>query len=153
MARARGDKRRVISSEIEIDAPKDLVWAILRDFDSYPEWNPFTVEVSTTLELGSPVDMRVKLRPPNVMSQLEYVTAVVEGERVCWGGNVGPRWFINADRCQVVTDLGDGRTRYSTTDAFRGAGVGLMFLVVGRHVQRGFDDVARALKARAEASA
>jgi hypothetical protein len=144
---------RAISSEIEIDAPSELVWSILRDFDSYPAWNPFTVSVKTTLELGSTVDMQVKLRPPKTMHQVEFVSALVDGERVCWGGHVGPRWFISADRCQVLTDLGAGRTRYSTTDAFRGVGVGLMFLIVGRHVQRGFDDVARALKARAEALA
>jgi hypothetical protein len=75
---------------------------------------------------------------------------VVDGERMCWGGNVGPRWFITADRCQVLTDLGADRTRYFTTDVFHGIGVGLMFVVVGRYVQRGFDDVASALKARAE---
>jgi hypothetical protein len=109
--------------------------------------------VKTTLEEGSPVDMQVRLRPPKAMRQVEYVSGVVEGERMCWGGNVGPHWFINADRCQVLTDLGPGRTRYSTTDVFHGIAVGLMFLVVGRHVQRGFDDVARALKARAEMSA
>jgi hypothetical protein len=142
---------RAIRSEIEIDAPIERVWSILRDFDSYPEWNPFTVSVLTTLELGSAVDMQVQLRPPKTMHQIEYVSAVVEGERLCWGGHVGPRWFIDADRCQVLTDLGDGRTRYVTTDVFRGVGVGLMFVVVGRYVQRGFDDVARALKARAEA--
>jgi hypothetical protein len=141
---------RAISSEIDIDAPRDLVWSILRDFDAYPEWNPFTVSVRTTLALGSPVDMQVRLRPPKAMHQVEYVSEVVEGERVCWGGNVGPRWLITADRCQVLTDLGGGRTRYFTTDVFRGIGVGLMFLVVGRHVQRGFDEVGRALKARAE---
>ena len=36
---------RAISSDIDIDAPIALVWSILRDFDSYPEWNPFTVSV------------------------------------------------------------------------------------------------------------
>lgn len=142
---------RAIGSEIEIDAPVALVWSILRDVESYPEWNPFTVEVSTSFAIASPVDMQVKLRPPKVMHQLEYVSAFVEGERMCWGGNVGPRWFIRADRCQVLTDLGRGRTRYFTTDVFHGIGVGLMFAVVGAHVQRGFDDVARALKTRAEA--
>ena len=38
---------------------------------------------------------------------------------------LGPRWFISADRCQVLTDLGGGRTRYFTTDVFTGIGVGL----------------------------
>src|SRR4051794_29126949 len=109
---------RAISSAIEIDAPVALVWSVLRDFDSYAEWNPFTVSVKTTLELGSPVDMEVRLRPPRAMHQVEYVSAFVEGERMCWGGHVGPRWFITADRCQVLTDLGDGRTRYMTTDVF-----------------------------------
>lgn len=141
---------RAISSEIEIDAPIALVWSILHDLESYPEWNPFTIEVKSTLALDSPVEMQVKLRPPKVMRQVEYVSAYVDGERVCWGANVGPRWFIRADRCQVLTDLGDDRTRYFTTDVFHGLGVSLMFAVVGRHVQRGFDDVARALKARAE---
>lgn len=146
-------KPRAISSKIEIDAPIDVVWSILCDLDSYPEWNPFTVSVKSTLELGSPVDMQVKLRPPKLMQQVEYVSGYVEGERVCWGADVGPHWFVNADRCQVLTDLGGGRTRYVTTDVFHGIGVGLMFVVVGRHVQRGFDDVARALKARAEGRA
>ncbi len=98
------------------------MWSVLRDVESYPEWNPFTIEVRTSLELGSTVDMQVKLRPPKVMHQVEYVSAYVEGERVCWGGNVGPSWFIRADRCQALTDLGGDRTRYFTTDVFHGAG-------------------------------
>ena len=141
---------RAISSSIEIDAPRDVVWRVLRDFGSYPEWNPFTVSVVTMLEVGSAVDMQVRLRPPRTMRQVEYVSKVVEGERMCWGANVGPSWFIRANRCQWLEDLGDGRTRYSTSDEFEGVGVGLMLRTVGPSVQRGFDDVARALKERAE---
>ena len=28
-------------TEIQIDASADQVWAILSDFASYPQWNPF----------------------------------------------------------------------------------------------------------------
>lgn len=139
-----------ISSTVEIDAPIAEVWAVLRDVDSYGAWNPFTVSVTTDFTLGSPVDMQVALRGKKTMNQVEYVTSYVEGTRVSWGVAVGPKWFIDADRVQELTDLGDGRTRYFTEDTFTGVGVQLMRLLVGRNVQRGFDAVAQGLKARCE---
>ncbi|MCU1593873.1 MAG: hypothetical protein JWO12_1265 [Frankiales bacterium] len=142
-----------ISSTIDIDAPIEQVWATLTDVERYPEWNPFTVVVKTTLELGSPVDMMVALRPPKQRHQVEYVTSYVEGTRVSWGVAVGPRWFIDANRVQELTDLGEGRTRYFTEDTFTGIGVGLMRLLLGAAIQRGFDGVAQGLKQRCEVSA
>jgi len=143
---------RSVGAVTEIDAPLERVWAVLTDVARYPEWNPFTVSVQTDFELGSPVDMRVNLLGRGrTIHQVEYVTSYVEGRRVSWGVNVGPGWFITADRWQELTDLGDGRTRYETVDEFTGVGVGFMLLLMRRHMARGFADVARALKARCEA--
>jgi hypothetical protein len=141
---------RAISSTIEIDAPRDRVWAVLRDVSRYPEWNPFTTSVDTTFEPGARVSMRVALRPPLVIPQTEWITSYVEGDCFSWGTTMLAPWFLTADRVQVLEDLPGGGTRYSTTDTFTGRGVGLVVLVTGRWVQRGFDDVARALKARCE---
>src|SRR3972149_2322813 len=33
--------RRVIHTEIQINAAPESVWAVLIDFPSYPQWNPF----------------------------------------------------------------------------------------------------------------
>ena len=52
---------KIIKAEIEIDAPPDDVFDILTDLDRYAEWNPFTPRIDSTLELGAPVDMRVRL--------------------------------------------------------------------------------------------
>jgi hypothetical protein len=148
---------RAVGASSEIDAPLDQGWAVLTDVDSYPSWNPFTVSVRTDFELGNPVDMRVCLfgkhrrdGSPKTIHQVEYITSYIEGSRLSWGVNVGPSWFITADRWQQLTDLGGGRTRYETVDEFTGIGVGFMMLLMRRHMARGFGDVARALKARCE---
>ena len=148
---------RAVGASIEIDAPIERVWQVLTDVAAYPSWNPFTVSVDTTFELGTPVDMRVCLRgrtakdgTRKTMHQVEYVTSYIEGRRVSWGVNVGPGWFITADRYQELTDLDDGRTRYETVDEFTGVGVGFMMLLMERHMARGFAEVAHALKERCE---
>ena len=144
---------RSVGASAVIEAPVERVWAVLVDVERYPEWNPFTVSVQTDFALGSPVDMRVDLfGRGRTLHQVEYVTSYVEGRRVSWGVNVGPGWFITADRWQELTDLGDGRTRYETVDEFTGVGVGFMLLLMRRHMARGFQDVALALKARCEGS-
>ena len=132
-----------------------MVWAILMDVDRYPEWNPFTVSVKTTFALGDPVDMQVALNPSSgrTRHQVEYITGFwPERHRFSWGTHVGPGWFITADRWQQLTEVG-GKVRYETSDEFTGAGVPLMLAIMESKVSRGFNDVAKALKARAESAA
>src|SRR5687768_9048252 len=110
---------RAVSASTEgfgdIDAGIDQVWSVLLDVGRYPEWNPFTVSVQTDFEMGSPVDMQVALNPSSgrTRHQVEFITSFEpERYRLSWGVDVGPGWFIKADRWQQLTALPNGRTRY-----------------------------------------
>ena len=35
------------TAEIVIDAPRELVWEQVTNFDAYSEWNPFVLEAHT----------------------------------------------------------------------------------------------------------
>ena len=142
---------RSISAEIDIDAPVDRVWDILVDLASYPAWNPFTTHVESTLRVGDPARLTVQMRPDKEIVQVETVSAFEPGHKLCWGMKLLGRRILAANRCQVVTALDRGRTRYYTEDAFRGALVPLVHRLYGADIQRGFTGIARALKARAEA--
>ena len=143
-----------ISAGIDIDAPAALVWQILMDFDQYSQWNAFCPRVATDFQLGSPVDMQVRLVPgKKPMRQVEYLNMVEPGHRFAWGYAMGGPLILQANRYQTVTDIGDGRSRYDTTDKFCGLLVPLMNLLYARHIQQGFEDTARGLKARAESLA
>jgi hypothetical protein len=141
----------IVRSVIEIDAPAEKIFDILVDLDAYADWNPFTPRVESTLAIGDPIHLQARLgKGDRLTRQVEYVTANERPHKLCWGADIGARFLIRADRCQMLTSLGEGRTRYECTDDIRGLLAGLVMVVYRGGMQRGFDACARALKARAE---
>ena len=51
----------VTSITVEIEAPASVVWKVLTDLDRYSEWNTFCPGIKSTLKLGDPVTMTVKI--------------------------------------------------------------------------------------------
>jgi hypothetical protein len=143
-----------IASEIVIEAPRAHVWKILRDVDRYPEWNPFTPRIESDLTIGSAVILHVAMEPGKpLLRQPEVMSSYVEGEELGWGTTLGLPLFLKANRTQRLIELGPSRCRYQTWDTFSGLLVPVVMGLYRKHVQRGFDETARALKERAEKTA
>ncbi len=51
-----------LSTEVLIDAPAERVWAVLSDLASFRSWNPFIVDASGELAVGSRLQLR--MQPP-----------------------------------------------------------------------------------------
>jgi len=47
------------SASTNIDAPIDVVWAVMLDIASYGEWNPFVVRTGVEHHRPHPLDRRV----------------------------------------------------------------------------------------------
>jgi uncharacterized protein YndB with AHSA1/START domain len=140
--------RRVYVAEVEIDAPPDAVWRVLVDFDAYPRWNPFTIEAKTTLEVGTAIDMRVKMSELGItVSQRETIREVDAPRRLVWGMRM-LGGAVRAERVQTLT--GGERTRYRSEDTIEGSLGALVFALFGRSVERGFTEMAAALRAEVE---
>ena len=139
----------VISSTAEIDAPADELWRILVDLERYPEWNPFTPGVVSTLRPGDPIRMDVQMGGKRRV-QTETVSVHEPGRRLCWDVTMGWRGLLNTRRCQTLEPLFTGGTRYQTRLEMHGLLAGLVNRLYGQHIQKGFDDLAAALRTRGE---
>ena len=141
--------RRVFRAECVIDASAQTVWTALTDFDRYPEWNPFTVEVRTPLEVGAPVDMRVHMSGWKMtLSQRETIRELRAPERLVWGMQM-LGGLVRAERVQTIETLNHDppRCRYVTEDTIEGPLGALVFGLFGGSLERGFRDVAEGLRA------
>ncbi len=139
-------------SQSDIDAPASLIWDVLMDLESYPLWNPYTIAMKSTLQVGDPMEMTVKMNDLiTVDPQIEYIRVLDhERHKACWGIDTDTPELNSGERCQWLEPLPNGGTRYITEDLIEGTLNPLVLLIFGDDVQVGFDGVAAALKVRAE---
>jgi hypothetical protein len=128
-----------------------VVWAILTDFASYPSWNPFVIEASGDLSIGS--QLRVRLRPPGrrAFTFRPTVTAFEPGRRLVWLGRTVLPGIFDGEHIHGVDDRGGGRSRYHQIERFRGALTPFLGALL-KDTERGFRAMNTALKQRAEGS-
>lgn len=144
----------VTSVTVEIAAPAAFVWDVLVDYAKYPEWNPYTVAVSTTLEIGTAIDLTLPARDGSDTTFLnrEYIRVVDPPHHLRYDtADEIPGVFGVRD--QWITALGPDRCTYHTTDTLSGKYADIVMEKTGDWIKAGFDSVANALKARAESLA
>lgn len=142
---------RTFVAEVEIAAPPERVWDVLVDLPRYPEWNPFTVAVRSTLRPGYPVELTVRMsRFGRTLVQREEIREVTPPHRLRWGMTLGLRALLRAERIQTLEALPGGRTRYRTEDTIAGALGPAVFALFGSSLDEGFAAMARALAVEVE---
>ncbi|MFB6155940.1 MAG: SRPBCC family protein [Haloferacaceae archaeon] len=141
-----------LSTSVDIDAPSDVVWDVLTDFDEYGEWNPFA------LVAGRPTEgarLTVELRPPGKRATTfrPTVTRVDPGEELRWRGHLFVRGLYDGEHRFSLEALDDGRTRFVQSETFEGLLVGPINRWLGDATREGFEAMNEALRARAESRA
>jgi hypothetical protein len=140
----------VSSDEIIINAPAQVVWDVILDFENYGLWNTFCPSMKGEAVLGSPLEMQVDLGN-GLQTQVEYVTKIEPIHTIVWSMENKPGDPIHADREQRIEPVDEHSCRYWSSDVFSGEFTGPMIEQLGAQVEKGFNDCAAGLKARAEA--
>ncbi len=139
----------VIDHDLEIDAPAKLVWEVITDAARYGEWNPFVLECNTTLEPGSPINMKVKLGK-SIQKANEVMDQVNEGRGFSYRMKPPPLGALRSYRTHDIEPLGEDRCRYRSHFELAGWLSPVVSLIMRRHMQTGFDGMAQGIKNRAE---
>jgi len=146
-------KNLITSKTVEIAAPAEFVWDILVDLPGYGDWNPFTVAVESSLEVGDPVNLYIAdpANPGQRFCVVEYLVAKEPGLLLSWEQRPSETSKDAARRDQYIEAVGADRCRYFTTDLFLGLNADRITEQFGDWVQHSFDALAEALKHHAEA--
>jgi hypothetical protein len=140
-----------VRSSIDIEASTDRVWAVVSDFERYPEWNPFILSID-----GQPVEgkgLEVRIQPPGRRARTFRPTVIVamRGE-IRWRGRLGMPRVFDGRHSLKVEPLGPNRSRFTQYERFTGVLVPFLRGTI-RATRHGFEAMNRALKARVEGGA
>lgn len=140
-----------LHSEIEIDTSAELVWGVLTDFASYPEWNPFVRKISGEPKVGERLEVR--LEPPGGRGiTLRPTVLKAEPEReLRWLGHLWVSGLFDGEHSLSIHPLGENHVRFVQAETFRGVLLPLFARSLDHGTRRGFEEMNRTLKERAEA--
>lgn len=143
--------RHQLHTEIEISASAERVWAVLSDFASYPQWNPFIRSAAGAPEQGARLRITVQASGGKPMRFSPVVLTAQAGRELRWLGRFLLPGLFDGEHRFVIQPLDEGKVRFEHSERFSGLLVGLLRASLDRDTRRGFEEMNQALKARAEA--
>ena len=141
-----------LHSEIQIDAPAERVWELLTDFDSYPQWNPFIRKISGQPAAGERLEVRLEPPGGRGMTFKPKVLNAEPNRALRWLGHLLVPGLFDGEHSFTMQPLEENRVRFVQREAFKGLLVPLFARSLKTNTHRGFEEMNRALKARAEAT-
>ena len=80
---------RNIETEININAPAEEVWATLMDHASYPDWNPFLIQLTGDPDVGSTIQVTIQPPDSEAMDFAPNVLVNTPNKEFRWCGKTG----------------------------------------------------------------
>lgn len=77
-----------ITTEILINAPIDIVWKTLTNFEDYKNWNPFIINVSGEAHQGGKINVTIQNDATSKMSFKALVLENQENKQFSWRGKL-----------------------------------------------------------------
>jgi hypothetical protein len=139
-----------LHSEIEIQASDERVWQVLTNFADFPQWNPFMRRASGEARPGARLEVHMQ---PSGASGMTFKPTVLKAEpnrELRWLGHLLIPGLFDGEHILTIEPLGANRVRFVQREIFTGLLVPLFARGLDTGTRRGFEEMNRALKARAE---
>nr|WP_320160757.1 SRPBCC domain-containing protein [uncultured Methanoregula sp.] len=142
-----------LRSEIKIRASAERVWNILTDFAGFPQWNPFIRRAHGPVRVGEQLHVTIQPSGARGMNFRPVILNVEPGRELRWVGHLLVPGLFDGEHIFTIEPSGPGRVRFIQREIFTGLLVPLFSRGLDTDTRRGFDEMNRALKVRAEQAA
>jgi hypothetical protein len=139
-----------ITTSIVINATAEKVWAILTDFESYHQWNPFITSVTGEIKVGN--SLQVSIAPPNgnAMKFKPTILVVNKHKELKWKGKLLFKGLFDGEHQFEIIDNKNGTITFVQSENFTGVLVPLFKKTININTKNGFVLMNEKLKERAE---
>ena len=140
---------RTLETRININANAEQVWNVLTDFGSYPNWNPFVINVSGKTEVGEQIEVDLKMEGSKPQTFKPEVLVNDKDREFRWIGKLFVKGLFDGEHYFKLKEV-DGMVELTHGENFSGAFVALVLSLIGEKTEAGFKAMNHALKSRVE---
>ena len=140
----------IYRTDFEVEASDADIWAVLVDFEQYPQWNPSLPSISGELKEGSTVAMTLGLPGKSPMKVTALLEQIQPKRILTWRGKVGAAWLFSGYRVFEIQALTPNKSKVTHVEDVGGLLAPVFKLLMGDAVQQSHDDFNEALRKRAE---
>ncbi|HOI75459.1 MAG TPA: SRPBCC domain-containing protein [Syntrophales bacterium] len=141
-----------LQSETNINTSPDRVWEVLMDFAAYPEWNPFIRSIRGVPRKGESLEVFIQTGGAGGMTFRPHVLVAEPGRELRWRGRLLLPGLFDGTHSFEIRPVADGKVVFRQSESFSGLLVPFLTSRLDRDTRKGFEEMNRALKARAEAA-
>jgi len=139
-----------IKTQVIIKAPLYKVWAVLMDFENYPDWNSFIKKITGRPKVGGQIQVRIVSPEGKHMTFKPVVLAFEHNKEFRWLGKLWFKGLFDGEHTFELKDQGKGTTVFNHSETFKGILVGLFKKQLENSTRSGFERMNRDLKKRVE---
>ncbi len=140
-----------IKTEIIINASKEKVWRILTDFDNYPSWNPFLINVKGQLQKGIRLT-NTMLNGDKKFTFKPKVLSVVHQQYFDWVGSLFVKGLFDGHHYFEIEELAPDQVKLTHGEYFSGLLSTAILKKVAEDTRNNFIKMNGALKRLAESN-
>ncbi len=140
----------LLRTEITINSTPEKVWAILTDFDNYPNWNQFVTSLTGDVRVGNKIAVRIEPPGASANNFKPIVTAFEPSKKFSWLGVFLMRGIFEGEHKFELTDNNNGTTTLVQSENFIGILVPLFRKTLDNNTRRGYEAMNNRLKELAE---
>ena len=139
-----------ITTEIEINAPVEKVWAVLTDFNNYPKWNPFIISIDGDIKEGKQFKVILQQPDSKPMTFKPRCLKLEKDKEFRWLGHLFIAGLFDGEHIFELQALNDGKTRFIQKENFKGLLVPLLWKQLDTKTRAGFELMNEKVKELAE---
>ena len=140
-----------IDTSILIHSTPEIVWSVLMDFNSYPEWNPFIISIEGDTKEGATLKNTIRVNNKSAQVFKPTILELKPKREFQWLGHLFVRGLFDGEHYFLIEQVDKKSVRLRHGEKFSGLLASALMKIIGKNTKNGFEAMNEALKKRAEA--
>lgn len=139
-----------IEVQITINAPVEVIWKVLSDFKSYPQWSPTIAEFYGEPQVGKRTKVLL-IQPGSTGIKMNPIfLKIAENKELRWKGSLFVKGLFDGEHYFLIKRISQNQSQIIQGECFSGLLIPFLKKMIHGNTKKGFELFNKALKERVE---